>query len=356
MSGLPSTESKTNTNADATALTLIIDAHNHVAENPNTINLIPSLTMRKILVMGSNLVDWLVVEKCATDWPDKVIPSFGIHPWFAHEVTGSKESDSTVKLDSNTDNTATSTIPQSPNPAWKSILLANLAKFPNSIVGEIGLDGVATYPGTKTKYDMQHQEDLFRYQFGLAAELRKPVSIHAVQCFGKLMDMFVEMAKGVKKPLSQKQRRKKKLDQFCEEDDDDDEEVEGARPAPISKVTATDSDPALSKWPPSIMLHSFAGSPDVIARIMRLPKPISTRFYFSFSSTINGRTMDKTIERISLVPDDRILIESDLHSADVVEDACLKACEMVAKAKGWGLEETAIRTSDNAMRFLEANI
>eukprot|EP00879_Flechtneria_rotunda_P013455 GHRR01014049.1.p1 GENE.GHRR01014049.1~~GHRR01014049.1.p1 ORF type:complete len:410 (+),score=116.67 GHRR01014049.1:85-1314(+) len=65
-----------------------------------------------------------------------------------------------------------------------------------------------------------------------------------------------------------------------------------------------------SACPPKVMLHSYGGSLEEIPRFHKL-KGIGERFYFSFSHVINQRTPDKLVARIAAVPSDRLLIESD---------------------------------------------
>lgn len=59
----------------------------------------------------------------------------------------------------------------------------------------------------------------------------------------------------------------------------------------------------LLRWR-QVMLHSYGGSVDMITSFTKLPQ-VGDRFYFSFSSVINGRQRDKMIARIKAVPDDR---------------------------------------------------
>ncbi|KAJ3129098.1 hypothetical protein HK101_005297, partial [Irineochytrium annulatum] len=118
---------------------------------------------------------------------------------------------------------------------------------------------------------------------------------------GKLMDFFNKLGKGVEQPMSKSKAARK---------------AQKGSEINFSAGSVSDADKqaeALSKWPPRIMLHSFSGSLEIVRSILRLPQPISSRFYFSFSTGVNGRNADKTYERIRAIPDDRVLIESDLH-------------------------------------------
>lgn len=179
----------------------------------------------------------------------------------------------------------------------------HLKDTPNSIVGEMGLDGIAKDRDTKLVYPMDVQMRLFEQQFQLASQLQKPVSMHAVQVYGKVYEFFRSLAK--------------------------------SQDAHV---------------PPSIMLHSYSGSPEIASQLIRLPQ-IGPRFYFSFSSFVNARS-PKMLDRIRAIPHDRILLESDLHETSLVDDAMYSILEIVAQVKGWTLEETVDRVVENTSRFL----
>ncbi|KAJ3015112.1 UNVERIFIED_CONTAM: hypothetical protein HDU68_012878 [Siphonaria sp. JEL0065] len=294
----------------------IHDVHCHVIDTPDTLPLLrPScndIKTTKLWIMGTKPDDWDIVQTCSIEYGSRVVSAFGIHPWFAHTIQNP-----TVSLDS---------------------LKSRLELNSSALVGEIGLDGVATHTGTSTKYDMDTQYSLFTQQWVIAASLKRPVSIHAVGCFGRLEGFFKEQLEGVPKDLSKKQRhmlkKARELDEEREERD-------------------PNTHPSLVKWPPAIMLHSYSGSTESIRNILRYPTPVASRFYFSFSYFVNSRTpFERMKEKILAVPDDRILVESDLDNVGSVDDACALALDLVARAKGWTLEDAALRTGRNAVRFL----
>lgn len=99
-------------------------------------------------------------------------------------------------------------------------------------------------------------------QVALAAEFKRPVSVHCVKGYGHLLDYFTSLSK------------------------------------------SPDS------CPPKVMLHSYGGSVEEIPRFCKIPN-IGSRFYFSFSHAINHRTPEKLRARVAAVPEDRILLESD---------------------------------------------
>ncbi|KAI9350853.1 hypothetical protein BDR26DRAFT_851636 [Obelidium mucronatum] len=293
----------------------IHDVHCHVIDTLETLPLLSSQQVASVWVMGTKPKDWEQVQRLGQgEHKEKVIQAFGIHPWFAHTISDPATSLSELK----------------------SLLANNLHSF----VGEIGLDGVATHPGTSQKYDMPTQLSLFTQQWNIAAELKRPVSVHAVGCFGKLEGFFQVYLKDVPKDMSRKQRDKLMRD-------NDGGTVLQQQDGDVPRH------PSLEKWPPAIMLHSYSGSTESIRNILRYPKSVSSRFYFSFSYFVNSRTpFDRMKEKIAAVPDDRILIESDLDDMKAVDNACILALDLVARAKGWSLEDAAVRTGANALRFL----
>ena len=86
----------------------------------------------------------------------------------------------------------------------------------------------------------------------------------------------------------------------------------------------------------------------------------NVRVYFGFSHTVNVAMggMPGTKGRIILeaaikaVPDDRVLIESDVMDDQDVTLASLHALQLVADCKGWSVRQTAEVTAKNALAFL----
>ncbi|KAI8616501.1 hypothetical protein BC830DRAFT_1080578 [Chytriomyces sp. MP71] len=297
------------------------DCHCHLVERSECLHLIPSLGVGRVWLMGTRRQEWPVVAECGSKHPDRVVMAFGtrrranrvcIHPWFAD---GASE-------------------------AWPATLLELtrlLQSHPTALVGEIGLDGSATHPDTKLKYDMHTQYRVFSDQWDLAVTHQRPVSIHAVGCYGKLESFFQHHLKDVPKDLSRKDRDRLKRD--------------GIDPTTLPDPSTHPS--LAAHWPPAVMLHSYSGSVESIRNILRYPDPVATRFYFSFSEFVNGRlAFEKLQERLRAVPDDRVLVESDWNDARAVDERVVKAIELVARAKGWSLEDAARRMAANALRFL----
>jgi TatD DNase family protein len=109
-----------------------------------------------MVVNGSCEEDWPLVADLARRHPDLIIPSFGYHPWYVHQRT--------------TD--------------WQSHLIRYLDEMPNAVIGEIGLDR------WKEGLNLPEQEEVFVWQWRLAAERNLPASIHCLQAWGRLHDLL----------------------------------------------------------------------------------------------------------------------------------------------------------------------
>ena len=79
-------------------------------------------------------------------------------------------------------------------------------------------------------------------------------------------------------------------------------------------------------------------------------RKVGDRFYFGFSSVINLRS-PKTQGVIKAVPDDRLLLESDLCDPSEAEDELRTMLAIIADVKGWSVNEAARITRENAERF-----
>lgn len=170
-----------------------------------------------MLCCGSTESDWAAVGELARRHP-AVRPAFGLHPWY---IAGRPS-------------------------GWEHALRALLEGSP-AVVGEIGLDhavDAATFAD---------QEDVFLAQVRLAAELRRPVSVHCRRAWGRLMEL---------------------LDRHG--------------------------------WPPDgIALHSYSGGKDLVPALARRGA------FFSFSGAITHDRNRRGREAVPVVPADRLLVETD---------------------------------------------
>lgn len=106
---------------------------------------------------GTEPADWKRVSNLAEQYPDKVFPYFGIHPWFADESSLDIESDF-------------------------AFLESMLEKFSYAGVGEIGLDAKVENP--------DYQCYILSQQLEIATKWKRPVAIHCSGMVGELYEQL----------------------------------------------------------------------------------------------------------------------------------------------------------------------
>jgi TatD DNase family protein len=208
--------------------TKLIDCHLHLQDDcfagdlPAVIKRAKTAGVALMVCNGSCQSDWPTVLTLARSNPD-IIPSFGLHPWYA---------------------AGRATF-------WLAELRHFLTAIPSG-VGEIGLDRWLEDRSEKA------QEDVFRAQLMLAAEMKRPVTIHCVKAWGWMFDIL--------------------------------------RSHHI--------------LPDRMLLHSYGGSVELI-------KPLASMgAYFSYAGNL---LRDKAIHRreaLAATPMDRLLLETD--SPDII--------------------------------------
>ncbi|POM78527.1 TatD related DNase [Phytophthora palmivora] len=110
--------------------------------------------------------DWLVLEQLMRHETQlKIVPGFGVHPWWAHELS-------------------------MPSESLKS-LRDTLTRYPTAIVGEIGLCKSAR--GKLVPVDVQVAA--FRAQLELAAEMERACVLHCVGYYGKLLEILRDVGR-----------------------------------------------------------------------------------------------------------------------------------------------------------------
>lgn len=107
-------------------------------------------------VNGTSPKDWERVAQLAERYPEKVIASFGVHPWNVNELDF----------------------------GWEQQLLNFLARYPNAGVGEVGLDKWVR------GYDLERQKKVFLSQVEIAKELSRPLTIHCLKAWGSLRELL----------------------------------------------------------------------------------------------------------------------------------------------------------------------
>lgn len=245
---------------------------------------------------------------------------------------------------------------------------AYLSSFPMALIGEVGLDksfripedwlpeqkqerDAGLTPGGREgrrlspyRVSMDHQRKVLLAQLALAGEMGRAVSVHGVQAHGIVFDTLSETWRGHERQALRK--RDKKRDAHLRDTHD-------ARQINENKGKDLSNHPGPKPYPPRICLHSYSGPPETVKRYLNPAIPAD--IFFSFSSVINLSTSaaGKTEEAIKAVPGDRVLVESDLHTAGDRMDAYLeeiirKVCEL----KGWSLEAGVLQLGRNWKEFV----
>jgi TatD DNase family protein len=198
----------------------IYDAHNHLQNarlaDKEVFAELEALPIERAVVNGTRPEDWPTVLALARKYK-WVIPSYGLHPWYVNQ----------------------------PCENWQE-RLELLLREQRAVVGEIGLDRWIE------NHDSARQDEAFVWQLRLAAELGRPVTIHCLKAFGRLLEIFQS-----------------------------------------------------EKLPAGFLLHSYGGPAEMVPGFAELGG------YFSISGYFAREHKEKQREVFRKVPLDRILVETD---------------------------------------------
>ena len=368
----------------------VFDAHCHPTDTVSSLDDIARMKTRALTVMATRGQD----QSLVADFADKLgitrdtilalestssneksrgylIPAFGWHPWFSHQICvdgkegiPSKINHYQMAISPPPDNDFISSLP---DPLPLSDLLDQtrkyLEKYPYAIVGEIGLDRAFRIPGNEMadqgyerdpaltpggregrtlspyRVDMRHQRNILKAQLMLAGEMQRAVSVHGVAAHGLVFETLQVAWRGnERRNLSKRERKIRATFDTAHKEEDVDEETSdlgGYKP-----------------FPPRVCLHSYSGPADTLKQYLHPSVP--TIVFFSFSRLVNfSSTSSKAVVAIQAVPDDKILVESDLHAAGekmdgLIEDIVRAICEI----KGWNLEEGVKQLRSNWLHYI----
>ncbi|EEU36827.1 uncharacterized protein NECHADRAFT_42212 [Fusarium vanettenii 77-13-4] len=367
----------------------VFDAHNHVAERMLSVADLPTMKAQAIAIMATRTQDQPLVTAIAkahgVKGPDcfsrdttAVIAGYGRHPWFSHELyDDSKDCPTFIPhedVESAKERHYKAILSPSPeDPAfWRDLptpvplssfiseTRARLLANPHAMVGEIGLDkafrlpmqwqngaspsqdpartsgGRQRRPLSPFRIQISHQKTVLLAHLSLAGELGRAVSVHGVQVHGLLYDVLTSCWKGHELKGRRAQQKEAK---------------ENGHQTDTRSVTENNDG---KPYPPRICLHSFSGKSDAVRQYLK--PSIPAKIFFSFSKTNNlasEAARAKTEDAVRTVPDNRVLVESDLHTAgdrmdDELEDMYRAICEI----KGWTLDEGVGRIASNYREFV----
>ncbi|KAL2871088.1 TatD family hydrolase [Aspergillus lucknowensis] len=374
----------------------VFDAHCHPTDTMSSIAAIPRMKAATLTVMSTRGEDQDLVFRTAnklagdcTDTEDpRILPCFGWHPWFSHQIIDDTAAKSEARKDFSSaaevknahyrrvlkpspDENFISSLPD-PKPLshFLSETRARLLEFPTALVGEIGLDRAFRLPQAWTQEDIEtrdgqmtpgsregrrlsphqvrpeHQRAILEAQLRLAGELRRPVSVHSVQGHGAVIELFKSLWSGHERKVASRRERKRRhsaADAHAGSDAEDGEQDHA--------LESNDGRESLP-FPPRICMHSYSGPVETLKQFLHPSNP--SNVYFSFSSVINfAHQSDKSVAVIKALPDDRVLIESDLHIAgEEMDERLEEAARQVCKIRGWDLRQGVQRLADNWRQFV----
>lgn len=228
-----------------------IDSHCHL--DPDAEN--PEIACR--IYNSARATDWENALTISERDDDKNFATIGIHPWYIADA----------------------------EPGFETTMAEILASHPNMMVGEIGLD--------KFHPDMDHQIEIFTRQLEIAARFRRPVHLHCVGAWDKILHIFHEHEQNM---------------------------------------------------PPVVLAHAFSGDPHQIQMLAD-----KYNMYFSYGAPNDNHNITT---RISATPQNRILTESDTTDAITELSTLDAALNMIADIHQLDTEEMSEQIYQNIQRVI----
>lgn len=211
----------------------MIDCHLHLQDErlyPQADAIITRLReigVKTLVVNGTEPGDWDKVAELSERFPE-VIPFFGLHPWRVNDA----------------------------DPNWEDRLRNFLEHFPESGVGEIGLDKWIR------GHDIEKQRDAFVRQLDLAREFHRPVTVHCLQAWGQLLECLQRGA------------------------------FQGGQSDDLTLLG-------------NVLLHSYGGPAEMVDDFL------DAGAYFSISGYFFRPDKSEKLKVFKHIPDERLLIETD---------------------------------------------
>lgn len=242
----------------------LFDAHAHLAPDtrPPTQPEAPEVIAAGRLLCGVSPDGWEPLEQAAAQWPGSM-PAFGLHPW---HVASAAE-------------------------GWLEKLEEMLSRHPAGWLGETGLDGLKTDASP-----VEAQEKALAAQLRLARRLNRPVNLHCVKAYDRLIALL-------------------------------DAEY-------------------LTDGPRDFIVHSFGGPHQFL-------KPLEERgAYFSIGPLASRHDSRRLRARAALIPEDRLLLESDafLHPRRDAAEDLIHTLYWLAECRQADPDHLARRIAENSRR------
>jgi len=139
---------------------MFTDMHIHLQDIPDVqmrnsiLKLAEHLNVGQFVCNGTRPEDWPLVEK-ASEEDRRVVPFFGVHPWYADKLPAD----------------------------WYETLQNFLKSNPAAGVGEVGLD-------KSRQVDLARQTEVFHRQIEIAGRLSRPLAIHCVRAWSDLVNIL----------------------------------------------------------------------------------------------------------------------------------------------------------------------
>ena len=201
---------------------------------------------------ATNISEW---EKMIGEPSDTIFTCIGIHPWNI------------------------SNLPQE----WDQDMYDLLKQNQHIMVGEIGLD--------KYHPDTENQEIIFIQQMKIAEQLNRPIHIHCVGAWDKILHLF-----------------------------------------------------KVNKMPPLVVAHAFNGPIDIIPKLAQ-----EYNMYFSYSGAHDDA---KSTERITATPLERLLVESDAYDTQTAQDTIQQTLEKFSTILGPSPDEISKQIYQNFQKVI----
>lgn len=275
------------------------DSHCHLQLSPlfelrhNLIQNAMSLGISRISICGvCPGDDWNKITTLCAEYPDFIVGNFGLHPWWIRKHLPLVNDDSSVSSEK-----------------WTDQLEQILLQYPKAGIGECGLD-------KKIDVTIDEQDTILTQHLQLARKYKRPITIHCVGYWGKLLEVLKREFE-----LSNKANR---IDRHRN---------------------------------PPLVLHSCNSMPvEMVPQFQKVNCPV----YFSLSA---GGSFEKSSKLIRAIPRELLLLEtdspdqlnSDLKGRLAFNEPCLirHYCDLYAQVLGMESDELAQQLLRNNLQVFD---